>query len=181
MATILVVDDESNIRDVVQYTLEREGFRVLCAANGREALDTLRAESVDLVVLDILMPELDGLSVCRAVRERASTPIIFLSSRTEEIDRVLGLELGGDDYVTKPFSPRELAWRVKKPCSGRTGQGGTAVGKEVLVHGAIEVDLPRHEVRVRGERVGDLTVTEFAVLPGTAGASREGAHAQPAH
>jgi len=162
--TVLVVDDESHIRDVVQYALEREGYRVLCTGDGREALGVLRAETVDLVVLDILMPELDGLSVCRKIRETSQLPIIFLSSRSEEVDRILGLELGGDDYVTKPFSPRELATRVKAVLRRASGRAETSGASETLVHGAIEMDLPRHEVRIRGEVVPDLTVTEFAVL-----------------
>ena len=162
--TVLVVDDESHIRDVVQYALEREGYRVVCAGDGRAALELLKREHVDLVVLDILMPELDGLSVCRRIREHGQLPIIFLSSRAEEVDRILGLELGGDDYVTKPFSPRELAVRVKSVLRRAAGAGAEAQAAEVLVHGGIEMDLPRHEVRVRGSVVPDLTVTEFAVL-----------------
>src|SRR5262245_4355566 len=113
MPTILVADDEAHIRDVVQYALERDGFRVVTAADGAQALERVRAGGVDLVVLDVLMPELDGLAVCRALRAERSVPIVFLSSRAEEVDRILGLELGGDDYVVKPFSPRELATRVK--------------------------------------------------------------------
>lgn len=166
MATILVVDDEPRIRDVVQYALEREGFRVLLAADGNEALERMQGADVDLVVLDILMPELDGLSVCRAIRKHSTVPIIFLSSRAEEVDRILGLELGGDDYVTKPFSPRELAIRVKTVLrrTGAPASGNGAVGpQETLVHGPIEVDLVRHEVRVKGEKIS-LTVTEFGVL-----------------
>jgi two-component system OmpR family response regulator len=162
--TVLVVDDESHIRDVVQYALEREGYRVICTADGREALGMLRKEKVDLVVLDILMPELDGLSVCRKIREHSQLPIIFLSSRSEEVDRILGLELGGDDYVTKPFSPRELATRVKTVLRRSAGRSELSDAGETLVHGTLEMDLPRHEVRVRGELVPDLTVTEFAVL-----------------
>lgn len=166
MATILVVDDEPRIRDVVQYALEREGFKVLVSADGLDALDKMSKSDVDLVVLDILMPELDGLSVCRAIRKHSAIPIIFLSSRTEEVDRILGLELGGDDYVTKPFSPRELAIRVKTVLR-RTGARGEDVPgagpSETLEHGPIQMDLARHEVRVRGEKVV-LTVTEFGVL-----------------
>jgi two-component system OmpR family response regulator len=162
--TVLVVDDESHIRDVVQYALEREGFRVLCVADGRQALDLLKREAVDLVVLDILMPELDGLSVCRKIREQGQLPIIFLSSRTDEVDRILGLELGGDDYMTKPFSPRELATRVKTVLRRAAGRGAEAEAGELLVFGPVEIDVPRHEVRVRGVSVPDLTVTEFAVL-----------------
>jgi len=165
MATVLVVDDEPRIRDVVQYALEREGFKVLMAANGNEALEKM-SNAVDLVVLDVLMPELDGLSVCRAIRKHSTVPIIFLSSRSEEVDRILGLELGGDDYVTKPFSPRELAIRVKTVLrrTGATIDGDDAAGpRETIVHGPIEVDLARHEVRVKGDKI-TLTVTEFGVL-----------------
>lgn len=166
MPTILVVDDEPRIRDVVQYALEREGFKVLLAANGSEALDQVRSKDVDLIVLDVLMPELDGLSVCRSVRKHSAVPIIFLSSRAEEVDRILGLELGGDDYVTKPFSPRELAIRVKTVLrrTGGANAGEDVVGpREMLTHGPIELDLARHEVRVKGEKIS-LTVTEFGVL-----------------
>jgi two-component system OmpR family response regulator len=164
MPTILVVDDEPRIRDVVQYALAREGFKVLVAANGNEALALMEGKDVDLVVLDILMPELDGLSVCRAIRKHSEVPIIFLSSRAEEVDRILGLELGGDDYVTKPFSPRELAIRVKTVLRRTGGAGDGPVGtKESLAHGPIELDLVRHEVRVKGDKIG-LTVTEFGVL-----------------
>ena len=166
MATILVVDDEPRIRDVVQYALEREGFQVLLAADGNEALDKMKSATVDLVVLDILMPELDGLSVCRAIRKESAVPIIFLSSRAEEVDRILGLELGGDDYVTKPFSPRELAIRVKTVLrrTGAPGSGTEPVGpRETLMHGPIEVNLAKHEVRVKGDKI-TLTVTEFGVL-----------------
>src|SRR3954469_20925183 len=112
MATILVVDDDAHIREVVQYTLERDGHSVVVARNGVEALDRASDGAIDLVLLDVLMPELDGLAVCRRLRAQRAVPIIFVSSRAEELDRVLGLELGGDDYVTKPFSPRELAARV---------------------------------------------------------------------
>src|SRR5438105_14682572 len=113
MPTVLIVDDEAHIRDVVQYALEREGFQVATAADGGAALERLAGGDVDLVVLDVLMPELDGLAVCRRIRQTSALPIIFLSSRGEEVDRILGLELGGDDYLAKPFSPRELATRVK--------------------------------------------------------------------
>ncbi len=164
MATVLVVDDEPRILDVVKYALEREGYRVLCAKDGVHALEIFRQAQVDLIVLDILMPELDGLSVCRAIRRTSAVPIVFLSSRGEEVDRIMGLELGGDDYVTKPFSPRELAIRVKTVLrrAAAGGSGGAALG-DVICHGPIELDLARHEVRVHGRKVS-LTVTEFAVL-----------------
>lgn len=165
MATILVVDDEPRIRDVVQYALAKEGFKVLLAQDGNDALAKMEQFDIDLVVLDILMPELDGLSVCRAIRKQSAIPIIFLSSRAEEVDRILGLELGGDDYVTKPFSPRELAIRVKTVLrrAGGVAEGEGPGPKETLVHGPIEIDVVRHEVRVRGDKIS-LTVTEFGVL-----------------
>jgi len=181
MPTVLIVDDETHIREVVQYALEREGFTVLCAANGREALHCAEDNHVDLVVLDILMPEMDGLEVCRRLRARSQVPIIFLSSRGEEVDRIVGLELGGDDYVAKPFSPREVASRVKAvlrraPAGAASDAGAAAAGPsappaasaapakgEIVRHGRVEMDVPCHEVRVDGRKV-DLTVTEFRVL-----------------
>ncbi|MBI5478285.1 MAG: response regulator [Deltaproteobacteria bacterium] len=176
MPTVLIVDDEAHIREVVQYALEREGFTVRCAADGHEALRQAESGGVDLVVLDILMPELDGLEVCRRLRARGPIPIIFLSSRGEEVDRIVGLELGGDDYVAKPFSPRELATRVKAvlrraavgaasvvPQATVATAAVTPAKAEVLRHGRVEVDLPCFEVRVDGRKV-DLTVTEFRVL-----------------
>lgn len=163
--TILVADDERRIRDVVQYALEREGYCVRTAADGRAALELVARERVDLLILDVLMPELDGLSACRQLRAQGDLPIIFLSSRTEEVDRVLGLELGGDDYVCKPFSPRELATRVRAVLR-RAHRDGPAVDEEVsptLVLGALEIDLARHAVRVGGTPIA-LTATEFALL-----------------
>jgi two-component system, OmpR family, response regulator len=160
-ATVLVVDDEANIRDVIEYTLRREGFDVVCVGDGSGALARLAEGGVDLVVLDVLLPDIDGLSLCRRIRERASLPIIFVSSRAEELDRILGLELGGDDYVTKPFSPRELAARVRTVL--RRARGANEPEGPVLTHGALLLDVPRHEVRV-GETPVPLTVTEFGLL-----------------
>ncbi|MEE8164559.1 MAG: response regulator [Myxococcota bacterium] len=113
MANILIADDDSHIREVVRFALERAGHRVVEASDGAEALSSFQNDAPDLIVLDIVMPEQDGLDVCRRIRESSNIPILFLSSRDEELDRILGLELGGDDYVTKPFSPRELVARVK--------------------------------------------------------------------
>src|SRR5688572_9949945 len=163
MATILVVDDDAHIREVVQYTLERDGHAVVAAKNGVEALARASDGAIDLVLLDVLMPELDGLAVCRKLRaaERA-VPIIFLSSRGEEVDRVLGLEMGGDDYVTKPFSPRELAARVSAVLR-RTTAAPAPDPAGVVTRGRLVLDLPAHELRVDGAAV-ELTVTEFAIL-----------------
>ncbi len=161
MATILVVDDEAHIRDVVRYALERDGHRVVTAGDGEEALARVREGGVDLVVLDVVMPELDGLSVCRRLRAEHPLPIVFLSSRGEEFDRINGLELGGDDYVVKPFSPRELATRVKVVL--RRSAGAAAPADDVLEHGALRLDPAAHEVRV-GAALVDLTATEFKLL-----------------
>ena len=109
---ILVVDDDPHIREVIGFALEKAGMTVAMASDGADALRRFKQNAPDLVVLDIGMPEIDGLEVCRRIRKTAETPILFLSARDEEIDRVLGLEIGGDDYVTKPFSPRELVARV---------------------------------------------------------------------
>lgn len=163
MARILIADDEENIRDVVQYALERDGHQVEAVENGREALDRIDAGGIDLVVLDVLMPELDGLSLCRILREQGDIPIIFLSSRGEEADRIVGLELGGDDYVTKPFSPRELATRIKAVLR-RTRARLQDDSPERIVWNRIEVDPGAHEVRVDGEHEVSLTVTELRVL-----------------
>jgi two-component system OmpR family response regulator len=162
MPSILVVDDESHIRDVVRYALERDGFDVVCATNGVEALAAVRAHPIDLVVLDIVMPELDGLSVCRRLREERAVPIVFLSSRGEEVDRINGLELGGDDYVVKPFSPRELSTRVKAVLR-RTSAASSIEATAMLVAGALQLDTAAHEAHVGDERI-ELTATEFALL-----------------
>ena len=113
MPTILVVDDDAHIRQVITFALAKAGFRTIEAADGQQALERFAREAPDLVVLDIVMPELDGTEVCRRLRRGSQVPIVFLSSKDEEIDRILGLELGGDDYVAKPFSPRELVARVR--------------------------------------------------------------------
>jgi two-component system, OmpR family, response regulator len=160
MTHVLVVDDEAHIRDVVQYALEREGFRVTLVADGASALDRIDSIEPDLVVLDVMMPGLDGLEVCRRIRARRRVPILFLSARSDEIDRVVGLELGGDDYLAKPFSPRELVARVRAILRRSETPPSESKTKR---HGALSIDVERHEVRVAGKLV-DLTPTELAVL-----------------
>ncbi|HEU4412272.1 MAG TPA: response regulator transcription factor [Polyangiaceae bacterium] len=162
---ILVVDDDPHLRDVVVYALEREGFAVDAAADGEAGLRAFGAgPGYDLVVLDVLMPELDGLEVCRRLRARGRTPIVFLSSKDDELDRVLGLELGGDDYVTKPFSPRELVARVRAVLRRASPPPAEpAPAPPPLRVGPVELDEARHEVRCEGAPVR-LTVTEFGVL-----------------
>lgn len=164
MATILIADDDEYIREVVRFALESAGHHVIECADGAEALQVLAARPVDAVVLDIVMPENDGLDVCRRVRATSDVPILFLSSRDDEIDRVLGLEIGGDDYITKPFSPRELVARVKAILR-RTGTSASAgiAAAAPLRRGALVLDPLRYRCTWR-EHVISLTVTEFALL-----------------
>jgi two-component system OmpR family response regulator len=160
MAHILVVDDDGHIRQVVRYALERAGHQVREAGDGAAALRMVATEPPDLLVLDILLPEEDGLEVCRQVRKKSRLPIVFLSSRDEELDRVLGLELGGDDYVTKPFSPRELVARVAAVLRRTLASEAAA---ETLAHGPLSMDLGRHRASWSGQEL-TLTVVEFALL-----------------
>jgi two-component system OmpR family response regulator len=162
MAQILIVDDDAHIREVVRYALERAGHRVREAADGRAALAIHAGAPADLFVLDILMPEMDGLEVCRALRRQSEVPILFLSSRDEELDRVLGLELGADDYVVKPFSPRELVARVKGILRRATPGITEGVAHRAQV-GRLELDTDRHRCSWQGQLVA-LTVTEFELL-----------------
>lgn len=160
--TILVVEDDPNIADLVDLYLRRAGFRVLQASDGERALELVAERPLALAILDIGLPgDIDGLEVCRRLRERSDIPVIFLTARDDEIDRVLGLELGGDDYVTKPFSPRELAARVKVIL--RRVHPGSRPADSVIVVGDIEVDVARREARCDG-KVVELATREFALL-----------------
>jgi len=166
---ILIADDDPHIREVVRFALENAGFQTAQAADGKETVEQFLAVRPDLVVLDILMPEMDGTEVCRQIRGQSMTPIIFLSSRDEEVDRILGLELGGDDYVTKPFSPRELLARVKavlrraEQTHGAPGSADRPGTEKILRHGHLELDLDRFEAHWDGKPVV-LTVTEFGII-----------------
>jgi DNA-binding response OmpR family regulator len=157
--TIVVVDDEPNIADLVDLYLAREGYRVMKASTGEAGLDMVRNHRPRLVVLDVGLPDIDGLEVCKRLRQTSQIPVIFLTARDGEVDRVLGLELGGDDYVTKPFSPAELVARVKAVLR-RTDGGG---GAEVVQAGGVTVDLGRREVLVHDEPV-EFTTKEFDLL-----------------
>ncbi len=160
---ILVVDDDRKIVSLVRTYLEREGFRVLTAADGREALDAFREFHPGLIVLDVMLPELDGLALLRIVRESSSVPIVMLSARGSVADRVLGIHEGADDYLAKPFSPAELVVRVKAVLR-RTQDGGAAAGpRGLLHHGDLDIDLDRLEVR-RGSQALSLTPAEFRLL-----------------
>jgi two-component system, OmpR family, response regulator len=157
---ILVVDDEPHIREVICFSLDKAGFSTTTARNGAEAMMAVGRGGIDFMVLDIGMPEMDGLEVCRQVRKSSDLPILFLSARDEEIDRVLGLEIGGDDYVTKPFSPRELVARVKAIL--KRSNGGATPAK-VLAHGDLRLDRARHSVAVGPQDIA-LTGLEFSIL-----------------
>jgi two-component system OmpR family response regulator len=156
---ILVADDDGHIREVVRYALEKAGYHVIEARDGVEALALIEAGNVDLVLLDIIMPGEDGLQVCRRLASKGEVPVIFLTSRDDEVDRVLGLELGADDYVTKPFSVRELVARV----GAVLRRSARDEARSVLRHGKLELDLDSHRCRWVQAEV-DLTVTEFAIL-----------------
>jgi DNA-binding response OmpR family regulator len=160
---ILVVDDEPEAVELVEFNLKQAGFSVITAADGAEALQKARATPPDLIVLDLMLPEISGLEVCKMLRRDSATsalPIIMLTAKAAEIDRVLGLELGADDYITKPFSPRELVLRIQKLL--QRGQA-TTEGQETLCFGDLLIDSPRHIVSWRGKSV-ELTATEFKLL-----------------
>ena len=162
--TIAIVEDEANIVELIKYNLDREGYRTISANNGRKGLEIVRQELPDLVILDLMLPELDGLSVCKQLRSDPLTktiPIIILTAKSEEADRVLGLEMGADDYVTKPFSPRELVARVRAVL--RRSNTVDEEEPEVLENGVIRIDLRQHIVKVRGAEV-ELTPKEFDFL-----------------
>jgi two-component system, OmpR family, response regulator RegX3 len=161
-ARVLVVDDEPAILNAVRYALEREGFAVVAATDGAAALDAFRAEPSDLVVLDLMLPEVPGLEVCRQLRAESAVPIVMLTAKDTELDVVLGLELGADDYVTKPFSMAELLGRIRATLRRRAldRDENEPVIREL---GGIRIDLARHEVTVDGRKVA-LTPSELKLL-----------------
>lgn len=157
--SVLIVDDDPKLVELLRLYLERDGYRVRTAATGREALDSLAGGQPDLLVLDLMLPEVSGLEVCRAVRERSDLPIIMLTAKTMEADRIAGLNCGADDYVTKPFSPGELLARIRAVLR----RAGNDDGPPLLTFGDLEIDFLRHEVRAKGTTAG-LTATEFRLL-----------------
>jgi DNA-binding response OmpR family regulator len=164
MKTILIVDDEPKIAALARDYLEHAGFAVVTAADGRAALEAIGRATPDLVVLDLGLPEVDGLEVTREVRRTSTLPIVMLTARDDEIDKILGLELGADDYLTKPFSPRELVARVKAVLRRvDANPAATAAGRDTIRAGDVVLDLPRMRTEVAGRPV-DLTPTEFQLL-----------------
>lgn len=162
---ILVVDDDPHIREVISFALQKAEMTVISAENGLQALDKFTDSPADLVVLDINMPEMDGLACCRELRKLSEVPILFLSSRDDEIDRILGLEIGGDDYVTKPFSPRELVARINVILKRTRSIQNVpeTISDNRLVHGKLILDTEQHAVWWGMDDVS-LTATEFAIL-----------------
>jgi len=158
--TILVVDDEARIVKLVRDYLERAGFAVLSARDGETAVLLARREQPDLIILDLMLPGVDGLDVCRRLRQESAVPIIMLTARVEEADRIVGLELGADDYVTKPFSPRELVARVRAALRRASGQIGPA---SIIRTGDLQLDTISMTATIGGQPV-DLTPTEFQLL-----------------
>ena len=160
---ILLVDDELSVQKLLAYPLRKEGYDVIPALDGREALERLRDNNFDLVVLDVMLPRMDGFDVCRAIRSRSTVPIIMLTAKTEETDKVLGLELGADDYITKPFSVREFRSRVKAVLRRAALAQPEAQFEEPIEAGELSIDFEKRSVRVRGESVR-LTYVEFEIL-----------------
>jgi len=161
-ATILLVDDEDAVQKLLTFPLEREGFRVLQARDGEDALRRFGGERVDLVVLDLMLPKLDGLEVCRRLRAQSSVPIIMLTARDDELDKVVGLEIGADDYITKPFSIREFRSRVRALLR-RAALGGQSDGRDVIRANGLAIDLAKRTVTI-DDRPVELTYVEFELV-----------------
>jgi len=161
--TILLVDDEDAIQKLLTYPLERDGYRVVQARDGEEALERFAEQEVDLVVLDIMLPKIDGLEVCKRLRAVSTVPIIMLTARDDELDKVLGLELGADDYITKPFLIREFRSRVRAVLRRAATPHLGGKRDEMIDRGDVRIDLPRRTVEVRGQLV-QLTFVEFELL-----------------
>ena len=160
---ILVVDDEKPIVDILKINLEKNGYKVIVAYDGETAAEMAYTHEPDLILLDVMLPKMDGFSVCRKIREKLAVPIIMLTAREEEVDKVLGLELGADDYMTKPFSLRELMARVKANLRRTQIVNKSEPGAEVLAYGELVIESEKYEVKKRGEVI-PLTFREFELL-----------------
>lgn len=162
MGKILVVDDEKAINDIIQYNLEGEGYEITSAYDGQECLDIFKSQKFDLIILDIMMPKLDGFSVLREIRKTSQTPVIMLTAKQEEVDKVLGLELGADDYVVKPFSIRELTARIKAILR-RNGLESETKGQNTIKIKDLVLDLDKYSLKKDGKDI-NLTLREYELL-----------------
>nr|WP_317358589.1 response regulator YycF [uncultured Tyzzerella sp.] len=162
---VLVVDDEQSIMNIIAFNLKKEGYTVVCAEDGEMAIKVFEEEKPDLILLDIMMPKIDGYGVCRRIRDKSDVPIIMLTARADEVDKVLGLEIGADDYVTKPFSNRELMARVKANLRRKTSakQEEMPINENTNNFGELTIDFDRYEVFKRNEPI-NLTIREFELL-----------------
>ncbi len=160
---VLVVDDEASIVNIISYSLKKEGYKVITASDGEEGYNLAMEEKPDLVLLDIMMPKIDGYEVCRRIRETSNVPIIMLTARADEVDKVLGLEMGADDYVTKPFGSRELMARVKANLRRNAPKSDVVTSGNTEQFGELLIDYDRYEVRKRGELI-NLTLKEYDLL-----------------
>jgi two-component system, OmpR family, response regulator VicR len=163
---ILVVEDEKSISDIIKFNLEKEGFEVIASYDGEDALLASKLHDPDLILLDVMLPKVDGFTVCKKVRETSSVPIIMLTAKEEEVDKVLGLELGADDYMTKPFGMRELLARIRANIRRASLVVDTEAGQavpDIKEYGKLTIDMGRYEVRKNGE-ILDLTLREFELL-----------------
>ncbi|MCX7924096.1 MAG: response regulator transcription factor [Clostridia bacterium] len=160
---ILIVDDEKNIVDILRFNLKKEGFETIEAYDGEQAVEMALSQKPDLILLDIMLPKMDGFTVCRKLRQTLSTPILMLTAKEEEVDKVLGLELGADDYITKPFSPRELMARVKANLRRTTNEEPSKTIGSVITYKNLYIDIDRYEVK-RDEAVIELTLREFELV-----------------
>ena len=163
MEKILIVDDEKSIADIVAYNLKKEGYETIEAYDGEAGLALAFSENPDLILLDIMMPKLDGFEVCNEIRKKSQVPIIMLTARVEEVDKVLGFELGADDYVTKPFGVKELVARVKANLRRKSGTGENVSGDKVLTFGDLTINPDLYEIRRGGELI-ELTRREFELV-----------------
>lgn len=160
---VLIVDDEKNIVDILKFNLKKEGFETIEAYDGEQGLEMALNENPDLIILDVMLPKMDGFEVCRKVRQSSSVPILMLTAKEEEVDKVLGLELGADDYITKPFSTRELMARVKANLRRHAASGSSGSSPNIIKCGSLEINLDSYEVKRDGEVI-DLTLREFELV-----------------
>lgn len=160
--TVLIVEDEKKISDIVKFNLEKDGYHTEVAYDGEEALAKVAAAKPDLILLDLMLPKLDGFQVCRKVRESHTMPIIMLTAKEEEVDKVLGLEMGADDYITKPFGMRELLARVKANLRRTVGTEASG-GRKMIEAGSLTIDLSKYEVK-KGNSILELTIREYELL-----------------